>query len=144
MSSKLLLPCEIAALECYRQPTHNALSLYSTLCMLNAITCDVPNCSKGDDTKSGRARAEPCDILHPTKTKNRTAVCTYTPIVSEIGWKKRRCCINNNTRFRSMRGILPGRPQAKLQAVCHGLWEGYQIIVRHLGSSRDAHACTDG
>lgn len=29
-----------------------------------------------------------------------------------------------------MRGILPGRPQAKLQAAAHGLWEGFQIIVR--------------
>ncbi|KAL1651809.1 regulator of (H+)-ATPase in vacuolar membrane [Didymella pomorum] len=29
-----------------------------------------------------------------------------------------------------MRGILPGRPQAKLQAVAHGLWDGVQIIVR--------------
>jgi hypothetical protein len=29
-----------------------------------------------------------------------------------------------------MRGILPGRPQAKLQAVAHGFWEGIQIIVR--------------
>lgn len=28
-----------------------------------------------------------------------------------------------------MRGILPGRPQAKLQAVAHGLWGSFQIIV---------------
>ncbi|KAF2274080.1 WD repeat protein-like protein [Westerdykella ornata] len=28
-----------------------------------------------------------------------------------------------------MRGILPGRPQAKLQAVTQGLWEGNQIIA---------------
>lgn len=35
----------------------------------------------------------------------------------------------------SMRGILPGRPQAKLQAVAHGLWEGTQIIVRRLRPS---------
>jgi len=28
-----------------------------------------------------------------------------------------------------MREILPGRPQAKLQAVAQGLWEGIQIIV---------------
>ena len=36
-----------------------------------------------------------------------------------------------------MRGILPGRPQAKLQAVCHGLWEGYQVIVRQHRSGRN-------
>jgi hypothetical protein len=32
-----------------------------------------------------------------------------------------------------MRGILPGRPQAKLQAVCHGFngdLEDYHVIVR--------------
>ncbi|KAF2021002.1 hypothetical protein BU24DRAFT_361581 [Aaosphaeria arxii CBS 175.79] len=34
-----------------------------------------------------------------------------------------------------MRGILPGRPQAKLQAVSHGLWEGNQIIVYISGNA---------
>ncbi|KAH7396902.1 RAVE protein 1 C terminal-domain-containing protein [Phaeosphaeria sp. MPI-PUGE-AT-0046c] len=34
-----------------------------------------------------------------------------------------------------MRGILPGRPQAKLQAVCHGLWEGYQVIAYISGNA---------
>lgn len=34
-----------------------------------------------------------------------------------------------------MRGILPGRPQAKLQAVAHGLWEGIQIIVYISGNA---------
>ncbi|KAG9184939.1 hypothetical protein G6011_11769 [Alternaria panax] len=34
-----------------------------------------------------------------------------------------------------MRGILPGRPQAKLQAVAHGLWEGLQIIVYISGNA---------
>ncbi|KAF1937394.1 hypothetical protein EJ02DRAFT_56483 [Clathrospora elynae] len=34
-----------------------------------------------------------------------------------------------------MRGILPGRPQAKLQAVAHGLWEGLQIIAYISGNA---------
>ncbi|KAF2744645.1 hypothetical protein M011DRAFT_470243 [Sporormia fimetaria CBS 119925] len=34
-----------------------------------------------------------------------------------------------------MRGILPGRPQAKLQAVTHGLWQGTQIIAYISGNS---------
>ncbi|KAH7083134.1 RAVE protein 1 C terminal-domain-containing protein [Paraphoma chrysanthemicola] len=34
-----------------------------------------------------------------------------------------------------MRGILPGQAQAKLQAVCHGLWEGYQIIAYISGNA---------
>ncbi|RYO19232.1 Regulator of V-ATPase in vacuolar membrane protein 1 [Alternaria arborescens] len=34
-----------------------------------------------------------------------------------------------------MRGILPGRPQAKLQAVAHGLWDGLQIIVYISGNA---------
>ncbi|KAI1674076.1 Rav1p-C domain containing protein [Pyrenophora tritici-repentis] len=34
-----------------------------------------------------------------------------------------------------MRGILPGRPQAKLQAVAHGLWEGLQIIAYVSGNA---------
>ncbi|KAF2706302.1 hypothetical protein K504DRAFT_459602 [Pleomassaria siparia CBS 279.74] len=34
-----------------------------------------------------------------------------------------------------MRGILPGRPQAKLQAVAHGLWEGNQIIIYISGNA---------
>ncbi|KAL5114044.1 regulator of (H+)-ATPase in vacuolar membrane [Pleosporales sp. CAS-2024a] len=34
-----------------------------------------------------------------------------------------------------MRGILPGRPQAKLQALCHGLWEGQQIIAYISGNA---------
>ncbi|KAH8725059.1 RAVE protein 1 C terminal-domain-containing protein [Phaeosphaeriaceae sp. PMI808] len=34
-----------------------------------------------------------------------------------------------------MRGILPGRPQAKLQAVCHGLWENNQIIAYLSGNA---------
>ncbi|KAH4175672.1 hypothetical protein HBH70_049010 [Parastagonospora nodorum] len=34
-----------------------------------------------------------------------------------------------------MRGILPGRPQAKLQAVCHGLWESYQVIAYISGNA---------
>lgn len=35
-----------------------------------------------------------------------------------------------------MRGVLPGKPQAKLQAVTNGLWEGNQIIVSLDGSPR--------
>ncbi|EMD60047.1 hypothetical protein GGP41_009455 [Bipolaris sorokiniana] len=34
-----------------------------------------------------------------------------------------------------MRGILPGRPQAKLQAAAHGLWEGFQIIAYISGNA---------
>ncbi|KAF2130659.1 WD repeat protein-like protein [Dothidotthia symphoricarpi CBS 119687] len=34
-----------------------------------------------------------------------------------------------------MRGILPGRPQAKLQAVAHGLWEGNQLIIYISGNA---------
>ncbi|KAF2468647.1 uncharacterized protein BDR25DRAFT_265443 [Lindgomyces ingoldianus] len=34
-----------------------------------------------------------------------------------------------------MRGILPGRPQAKLQAVSHGLWEGHEIVAYISGNS---------
>ncbi|KAF1923179.1 uncharacterized protein M421DRAFT_9952 [Didymella exigua CBS 183.55] len=34
-----------------------------------------------------------------------------------------------------MRGILPGRPQARLQAVAHGLWEGTQIITYISGNA---------
>ncbi|KAF1831934.1 hypothetical protein BDW02DRAFT_571508 [Decorospora gaudefroyi] len=34
-----------------------------------------------------------------------------------------------------MRGILPGRPQAKLQAVAHGLWESLQIIAYISGNA---------
>ncbi|KAI8935121.1 hypothetical protein NX059_007715 [Plenodomus lindquistii] len=34
-----------------------------------------------------------------------------------------------------MRGILPGRPQARLQAVAHGLWEGVQIIAYISGNA---------
>ncbi|KAF2036460.1 hypothetical protein EK21DRAFT_52161 [Setomelanomma holmii] len=34
-----------------------------------------------------------------------------------------------------MRGILPGQAQAKLQAVCHGAWEGYQIIAYISGNA---------
>ncbi|KAF1845268.1 uncharacterized protein K460DRAFT_286617 [Cucurbitaria berberidis CBS 394.84] len=34
-----------------------------------------------------------------------------------------------------MRGILPGRPQAKLQAVAHGLWEHIQIIAYVSGNA---------
>lgn len=34
-----------------------------------------------------------------------------------------------------MRGILPGRPQAKLQAVAQGLWEGIQIIAYISGNA---------
>jgi len=34
-----------------------------------------------------------------------------------------------------MREILPGRPQAKLQAVAQGLWEGIQIIVYLSGNA---------
>ncbi|KAF2193650.1 WD repeat protein-like protein [Zopfia rhizophila CBS 207.26] len=34
-----------------------------------------------------------------------------------------------------MRGILPGLPQAKLQAVTHGLWEGNQIIAYISGNA---------
>ncbi|KAJ4371209.1 regulator of (H+)-ATPase in vacuolar membrane [Neocucurbitaria cava] len=34
-----------------------------------------------------------------------------------------------------MRGILPGRPQAKLQAVAHGLWEDIQIIAYISGNA---------
>ncbi|UPX15395.1 regulator of (H+)-ATPase in vacuolar membrane [Ascochyta rabiei] len=34
-----------------------------------------------------------------------------------------------------MRGLLPGRPQAKLQAVAHGLWEGNQIIAYISGNA---------
>ncbi|KAJ4295133.1 regulator of (H+)-ATPase in vacuolar membrane [Kalmusia sp. IMI 367209] len=34
-----------------------------------------------------------------------------------------------------MRDILPGRPQAKLQAVTHGLWEGQQIIAYISGNA---------
>ncbi|USP81648.1 hypothetical protein yc1106_08922 [Curvularia clavata] len=34
-----------------------------------------------------------------------------------------------------MRGILPGRPQARLQAVAHGLWEGLQIIAYISGNA---------
>ncbi|KAF2003615.1 hypothetical protein P154DRAFT_617532 [Amniculicola lignicola CBS 123094] len=34
-----------------------------------------------------------------------------------------------------MRGILPGRPQAKLQAVTHGVWEDNQIIAYISGNA---------
>ncbi|KAL6709027.1 regulator of (H+)-ATPase in vacuolar membrane [Coniothyrium glycines] len=34
-----------------------------------------------------------------------------------------------------MRGILPGRPQAKLQAVAHGSWEGITIIAYISGNA---------
>ncbi|KAF2110546.1 WD repeat protein-like protein [Lophiotrema nucula] len=34
-----------------------------------------------------------------------------------------------------MRGILPGRPQAKLQAVTHGAWEGNEIIAYVSGNA---------
>jgi hypothetical protein len=30
----------------------------------------------------------------------------------------------------SMRAVLPGKPRAKLQAVCTGCWEGRRLIVR--------------
>ena len=31
----------------------------------------------------------------------------------------------------SMRAVLPGKPRAKLQAVCTGCWEGRRLIVRY-------------
>lgn len=34
-----------------------------------------------------------------------------------------------------MRGILPGRPQAKLQAVCHGQWESRQVVAYISGNA---------
>lgn len=42
----------------------------------------------------------------------------------------------------SMRTVLPGKPQAKLQAVCTALWEGQRLVVRdHSSSSRTESQC---
>lgn len=43
-----------------------------------------------------------------------------------------------------MRAILPGKPQARLQALCTTEWEGLRLVVRKFGSLSEYFADMHG
>jgi hypothetical protein len=64
-------------------------------------------------------------LLHPYKRRTPA-----TEIVNSTEEKHLDGHVRCADERDSMRAVLPGKPRAKLQAVCTGCWEGRRLIVR--------------